>query len=159
MANAQSTRSFGPTKAQRDRINRLALDARAMRLYPDADPCAYCGVIANSVDHVPPRSQRDRLVALGLALQYDFFEVPACRECNSVLGARPLWTLRERRAYIKRMLKRRYADVLKIPDWTDSELAQMSPMMQTYILNGIEVREFIRQRVQYHELSRGSRVA
>jgi len=131
------------------RIRQLAADARESRWREGFDPCVYCGVIANSVDHVPPRAIRERLVALGLALRYPFVEVPACRECNSVLGARAGWTVSDRRRYVKQALKRRYASVLRIPDWSDTELAQMSPGMQSYIADGLQVRDFIRQRLAF----------
>lgn len=136
---------------QRIRMDSLYRQAIDMRRYEGVDPCVYCGVVGNSIDHVPPRSARERIVALGLKHQYPFYEVRACRECNSVLGARGLWTLTSRRDYIKKTMRRRYADILRIPDWTDSELAQMSEGMRGYVLNGIYVRDFIKERIAYSE--------
>ncbi len=63
--------------------------------------CVYCGLIANTVDHIPPISVRPTLVDLGLAGRYQFLEVRACQQCNSALGARSLWTVKQRKAWIK----------------------------------------------------------
>lgn len=137
--------------AELNRIRQLAKDAGEMRWREGFEPCSYCGVIANSIDHVPPISARERIVDLGLQSRYPFFEVPACRECNSTLGARGLWLLSERRAYIKKRLHQRYASILRIPDWSDNELAQMSKNMQGYVTNGLIVRDFIRQRLAFNK--------
>jgi hypothetical protein len=150
MATAHSTR-IGISSRQRARMSQLVDEVRELRRLVDVEPCVYCGVAANSVDHVPPRAARDRIVSLGLAHRYPFHEVPACRECNSVLGARGLWTLTERRDYIKKALRRRYSDILRIPDWSDSELAQVSPAMRGYILDGLYVRDFVKARVAYQQ--------
>lgn len=91
------------------------------------------------------------MVELGLAGRYPFFEVPSCLECNSLLGARGLWRFTERRDYIKKRLRRRYADILRIPDWTDTELAQLDPGLRGFVLEGLYVREFIWQRLSYYE--------
>jgi hypothetical protein len=130
-------------------MSALADHARAISYRSDLEPCVYCGVAANTVDHVPPRSARTTIVSLGLVLKYPFVEVPACNECNVLLGARSLWTVTERRAYIKKALRSRYSDVLRIPDWTDSELAQVSASMRSFILNGLFVRDFVRARVAH----------
>jgi hypothetical protein len=139
------------SQRSRDRLAMLAAGVAARRRNQDLAPCVYCGVAANSIDHVPPQSARPRLLELGLERKYPFFEVEACRECNSALGARGLWTLVARRDYIKKFLRRRYRGFLNIPDWTDTELAQLSPMMLEYTLNGIAIRDFTRDRISYAE--------
>jgi len=104
---------------------------------------------ANSIDHVPPRVARATLVAQGLVARYPFIEVHCCVECNSTLGARPLWTLGARKRYIKQALRRRYGAILRLPNWTDAELAQMSDRMRDYILDGLKVRDFIEARISF----------
>jgi hypothetical protein len=123
-------------------------NARRRRLDdPELLSCSYCGAVATTIDHVPPRSMRAQLVDLGI--QFDAVEIPACRECNGLLGAKPFLTLTARKAYIKRRLRRQYAELLKIPDWSDADLAQVSPAMRGYILNGILLRDFIRERLKW----------
>ena len=110
--------------------------------------CVYCGLLGDSIDHVPPLSVRRRLVELGLGPRYPCVEVRACRECNSALGSRPYWTVALRTQFIKRWLKRRYAKYLKIPNWSDRDLAQMVPHMQDYVLNGLAVKALTERRLQ-----------
>src|SRR3990172_1269779 len=71
-------------------------------------PCYYCGMPGNTIDHVPPTSARYRLVELGLQSRYPNNEVNACSECNGLLGCRPIWTLSERKQFIKKALQRKY---------------------------------------------------
>jgi hypothetical protein len=108
---------------------------------------------AESVDHVPPRAARSRIIEAGLASRYVFLEVDACSECNGLLGSRTLWTLRERKTFIKKALARRYAKFLRIPDWNPSELAMFSErsMLRNYIERGLIVRDIVRQRLKWNE--------
>ena len=111
--------------------------------------CCYCGLSCTGIDHVPPTSVRPTLVDLGLDTRYPFVEVRCCNECNSLLGARPLWTVSQRKAFMKKRLKRRYSKYLNIKDWSDSEMAQMSREMQEYIEHGLAVRALTRARLDY----------
>jgi hypothetical protein len=116
----------------------------------DLEPCTYCGLPANSIDHVPPRSVRKAIREQGMAHWFPFVEVPACRECNSaVLGDRGGWKVESRRAYVKKVLRRRYASILRIPDWTDRELALMSPTLAQHIQAGINARELTIKRLGF----------
>jgi hypothetical protein len=135
---------------------RYCSDVCTLRSYREheiesAIACAYCGSPADSIDHIPPRSVRPTLLASGLARRYPFIEVDSCRECNSLLGARSLWTLKDRRQHIKQKLKSRYAKYLRIPNWSPTELAAMgqnSPMRK-HIENGLLIRDFTLKRIQF----------
>lgn len=129
----------------------LAYEAmrRALAVDSRLGPCAYCGVPATSIDHVPSRASRQQLVAVGLAGQYRFYSVPACLECNCALGKHGGFTLSARREWVKRWLQRRYQHVLRIPDWSDSELAQAAPAFRNYILKGVVLREWVQSRISY----------
>lgn len=111
-------------------------------------PCIYCGFPANSIDHVPPRHMRLQLSACALIAIHER-EVPACRECNSVLGARPLLTILERRNYIKQALRRRYAKYLRIPNWTEEKLAELGEELRGMIKRNMAVRDDTRKRLQW----------
>jgi len=98
-----------------------------MKLLPekkDYESCYYCGAIAGTIDHVPPRSIRPTLIHLGLSKRIPFIEVSACHECNTMLSDHSIWTLHKRKDFIKKRLRRRYHRALASPDWSDSELAR-----------------------------------
>jgi len=111
--------------------------------------CYYCGATANSIDHVPPTSARTRLVDLGLQYKYPFKEVNACRECNSALGARGIWTLAARKRYIKRYLLRKYKKYLRVPNWGERELKATGQTLREYTLSSIIIRDIIRNRIAW----------
>ena len=111
-------------------------------------PCVYCGMPADSVDHVPPRYMRAQLSQLELKAM-TVIEVPACRECNCALGARPLLTVGHRRAWIKEWLKKRYRTYLNIPNWTEEELAEFGIGLRGKVRRGMAIRDNVRNRIQW----------
>lgn len=113
------------------------------------NPCYYCGVPADSVDHVPPQCQRPILESLGLKGRYEWVQVWACRECNSLLGARAIFTVRERKKFIKGALRRRYRKYLRIPEWHHSELAELGPTAKSYVISGIVTKELVEKRINW----------
>ncbi len=115
----------------------------------DLSACYYCGATADSIDHIPSQLDRAKLINLGLAFKYKFIEVSSCRECNSALGARSLFTLSERKRYIKQYLQRKYNRYLVIPDWSDKELNQINYNLRSCVLEGILIRNSIRSRLRW----------
>lgn len=112
-------------------------------------PCHYCGIVADSVDHVPPSVARPHIIAFGLLGYYRFTTVPACRECNSALNHLAPWTLGARKEWVKRWLRQRYAKYLRIPDWQEEEIKKKGPTLQRYIRDGLEIRNLTRKRIQW----------
>ena len=110
-------------------------------------PCIYCGMPADFIDHIPPRHMRRQFIELNLSFWQER-EVPACRECNSVLGCRPLLTIGERRTYVKDKLRKRYAKYLRIPNWTQEELGEFGNDLRRMIQRNMLVRDGIRERLQ-----------
>lgn len=109
--------------------------------------CVYCGEIAESDDHVPPRT-------IALRAGFPMKVVRACLECNTLLGPRPPWfSVVERRRTIHRILKRRYARVLNIPPWQEGEICQRGPNLQQAIRSGLNQREKARRRLSWSAAS------
>lgn len=121
------------------------------------DACTYCGLLANSVDHVVPRTMLKMAEGLSLDLSNVYrlqrWEVPACVECNTFIGSRVFKSLEERREYAHKTIRKKYAKYLRVPDWTDSELAKMGPIAQRDIASAIAKRDSVRARLAW----RGSR--
>jgi hypothetical protein len=111
--------------------------------------CHYCGLVSDTIDHVPPRSVRPSIALLPNANAFPFVEVHACRECNCALGRLALWTLAERKRYMKKWIRRRYKRVLKMPNWSSVELEELAPHMREHVVNGLAVRDITRQRLAW----------
>lgn len=111
--------------------------------------CAYCGMIANTVDHVPPTSVRPTIIELRLVHRYPFTEVQCCSECNSLLGRRPLWTVVQRREFIHARLRRRYKKYLALPDWSEMELLALESTLRGSIEHGLAVKSVVLNRLAW----------
>jgi hypothetical protein len=111
--------------------------------------CYYCGIATNGIDHVPPRCVRPILLQLPIDRIPRFLEVSCCNECNSALGRRPLWTLTERKVYIKKWIKKRYKYYLKLPEWSDNELDKIGPGLRQHVEAGMMVAKLIRERLNW----------
>jgi 5-methylcytosine-specific restriction endonuclease McrA len=114
--------------------------------------CIYCGLAADTSDHVPP-------VSVVYALGADHFEeagidlvlVPACRECNSLLGARMLPTLRERASFIADALRKRYAKQLAAPSWDSEEMEELGRNLGNMVSMQEAVKRMAKRRIAIAE--------
>ena len=119
-------------------------------LTQEAIPCIYCGVPAETIDHIPPRAYREQVRIAGLSARYPEIEVDACRECNCLLGARALWTVAVRKQFIKRSLRRRYRKYLLIPDWSKDDLIEyQGARLTVYIETGMIIRDITKKRIAW----------
>lgn len=115
----------------------------------NVDACFYCGLPADSKDHVPPVSARPVLFEqLGKDCP-EFLEVWACRECNCLLGARALWTVSERKRFIKKKLRARYKKVLAMPHWSEDEIAVLGPNAKQFILRNLLIQRITMARLKW----------
>jgi len=114
--------------------------ARYERVGSKDDPCIYCGRPSEGIDHVPPKSLS--------YVQADGFIYSCCNECNASLGAKPLFTLRDRKAYLTERYADRYANILELPDWSEQELEKMSEYMAQDIRHKIRLRDDLREMIK-----------
>ncbi len=98
---------------------RRAFNVNRLRLR--GDWCTYCGLVATTDDHFPPLAFTGSTGA--------GFIIPCCHECNCVLGANHPNSFSGRVAYIKTKIRRRNRKVLAHIEWSDEELAQISPKL------------------------------
>jgi NMD protein affecting ribosome stability and mRNA decay len=113
-------------------------------------PCVYCGVPAEAIDHIPPKAYRQFIANQGLGKRYPTIEVETCHECNSLLGVRKLWTVPDRKRFIKGALRHRYAKYLRIPDWDPEELRKIQRgFMLSFIETGLVIRDITRKRISW----------
>ncbi len=116
--------------------------------------CVYCGILADTEDHIVPRHLLKRAEELSLDLskvmRMRSWVMPACRECNSSLSGQVFPTLKERRAAAHKSIRRKYRAYLRIPDWTDEELETMGQQAQREIVAGLAVRDWVRGRLRWN---------
>ena len=131
--------------------SRLRALNSAYRIWLNAsEACAYCGVVADTYDHVPN-------LAMVHALGREHFEkervslwlVPACRECNSLLTKSADLTVTGRRASIKVKLRKRYAKLLQMPSWTEDELDGLGRGLQDMVRSGADLKDWIKRRLAW----------
>lgn len=109
--------------------------------------CVYCGMPALETDHVPPRCFRT-----GLAGAVEFLVVASCAECNSILGARPLFTLKARKRFVREALRKKYRRVLRMPNWHYSELDDLDGRLEQFVRNSQTSRGVIEMRIDFSKV-------
>lgn len=113
------------------------------------DPCTYCGVESDVMDHVPPIHLADRLCSEEQA-QIDFKKLPACTECNVALGGRLLKTVSDRRRHVLRYLRQKYAKFVRMPEWTEEELGTLDPNMADDVRRHARHSRWVKSRIAYY---------
>ena len=119
----------------------------------DVKRCYYCGAFATSVDHVVPQHLLKRAASaelnLARVMRINLWEVPSCRECNSLIGGAVFRDLPARVKYLKGRLRKRYAKILRMPRWTEEELRELGPELQRYVRMCTLARQAIQERVSW----------
>lgn len=103
--------------------------------------CHYCGLPADTLDHIPPRSCYRQGDAC--------FQVPACNECNVLAGNTYHAEFRERCHYVKTALAKRYAHVVALPDWSADELQDMGAALKASIRKGLRLKRAAVARIAF----------
>lgn len=113
----------------------------------DSHACYYCGLPANTVDHTIPISMVQQLSNIW-KFSHKIW-VPACQECNTLLGERPIFGLIKRRTYIKKQLRIRYRSFLKMPYWSLDELEQLGPILRQEVECAMNNKVIARKRLAW----------
>lgn len=97
--------------------------------------CFYCGMSAETEDHIPPLSLIETFPS------YDRILVRSCRSCNGLLGSRPLLSPSTRVEYLIKRYQRRWRKDIDMPNWTDWEIEELSGRLKRQIIIGIKRKE------------------
>ena len=114
--------------------------------------CLYCGLPASCVDHCPALSS-----VMSVGSEYceenkiPLFLVPSCSECNHLIGARVLWTIEERRAFIAGRLKKRYKRICNLPAWSDEDIAKLGRGLKSMVRRNEDLRKITIRRIAFAE--------
>lgn len=114
--------------------------------------CTYCGdVYASDMDHVVPHSS----VYSGSKVRRSYSRsvvVPACSECNSLLGAKYLTTVGARAAYLAGRYPVRYRKLLALPHWTAEEIAEMGRGLRPQIEADQHAKAAVKARIEHCQM-------
>jgi hypothetical protein len=75
--------------------------------------------------------------------------VPACRECNALLGSSYQQDLSKRKKYLKTRLKEKYKSILQMNGWAELELDEMGFELRSHILAAIQQKRVIEARLSW----------
>ena len=116
-----------------------------------AGTCVYCGQPSSVRDHFYPRSAVSYWSGIFVSkhVRRLCFTLPACFECNSLLGSRIALTFEGRREHLRARLGQRHRKLLKSPRWSGEELGELRGMLLTHVRANQEKRELILARLRY----------
>lgn len=118
---------------------------RPQRLeYPYAI-CVYCGQAAWTKDHLLP------VGATGVALRRHVLTVPACSECNTLIGASYAPSITERRAIAKAKLRKKHWKKITAYEYSDEEIREFGPGLRPTIIRAKAEKEAILERLAFPE--------
>jgi hypothetical protein len=129
---------------------------RFYRMIDNKGICVYCGVPATGHDHFVPLSAAMMLADLDLDVDGRVL-VPACVECNRLAGQLLFPTVGAKRRYVQRRLARKYATILRIPQWNRDELRELEPLMRQSVLEGLIAKDRLEQRLRWRNQSNFAR--
>jgi len=110
--------------------------------------CVYCGVKYDLCrDHVIPTSYLRTKRRYG-----GDWLVTACTECNTLLGAKLLFNVPERAAYLKIVLARKYYRILRVLNWDDDELEELGENLSSAVRLDLMKRKEVERRLSHLEL-------
>jgi hypothetical protein len=107
--------------------------------------CVYCGVLADTKDHLLPRTWT------GEAARRYVLVVPCCRGCNSLLSDRYVPSITERRKLVHESIKSRKRRVLAMPDWTQEQLSELGRTLRSVVDRGMHEKRLVEARLAWPE--------
>lgn len=109
--------------------------------------CAYCGDTRSTVDHIPPISLVAKIGTKELRKRdIDLITIPACKTCNSTLGARPLATYEERLVF---MYNRTLDQMESKTFWSDDEMNELDGhLKQMVVARQMHLRRELTERLR-----------
>lgn len=105
--------------------------------------CIYCGLEATQMDHLIPEPWSGPTARTNIAT------VPACRECNVLIGDYVTFSITKRRAYAHEKLRERYAKWLQCKRFTAAELDEMGPNLRSVVEDGLRQRVLLEDRLRW----------
>lgn len=119
----------------------------------EGEHCAYCGILATDKEHVVPLSHLKKLEEMklqGFDVKIPEYKiVPACHECNLIALDKVFDNFKDKKAYIKKELRRKYRKFVNAPDWTDQEIEELEGELKKYVILSEEIKRITKKRLSY----------
>lgn len=115
----------------------------------DRFTCFYCGVPAETVDHVPPLSRVDDYEAMCLVHER-YVKVPCCKECNMLAGSTVQESIIQRKELVADKLAKRHASDIRAPEWDKEELASLTGRLRGYVAAAGRRQKRALDRINYY---------
>lgn len=111
--------------------------------------CWYCGDWGKTLDHVPPLLWVSSLGVkhfdeIGVRLVL----VPCCGWCNGKLGARGVFTVRERAAFVYDALAKRRRSI-RLADWNPDDVAGLGRSLRGRVERAIRQARALDERIAW----------
>lgn len=125
-------------------INAAHLVTRShVRIQYPHDICIYCGERGFTKDHLLPRGWS------GESKRKFVATVPACGECNSLLGPTLTWSITERRAIAHAKLRWKRRRLLMTQEFSESELDEFEGRMRDFIEASMKEKARLIERLEF----------
>lgn len=108
----------------------------------DTAYCVYCGDWSQCRDHVIPvsYSQTYRNYRVGDT-------VPCCHLCNTLAGDSLHFSVQSKSRYLVDRYLKKFKKVLKIPDWSPSDLRDLDYGLRTFVESRLYLRELVESKL------------
>jgi hypothetical protein len=123
-------------------LGHLTWESPRRLLYPEGI-CVYCGLEATTRDHLLPRTWT------GDAIRRHVLTVPACQQCNSIIGDRFVLSITDRRKYAQERIADKNRNLLNMPAWTPDEIAKLGKSLRSVVERGVFDRALLRDRLSW----------
>ena len=114
------------------------------------DSCIYCGEAAVCLDHVIPYSYTSAISSKYRNGGSDpGFRVPACTQCNVILGDRIFDNIVARKEYVHQCLQVKLSKYSATVAWDEEDMAPLGRNLRSKIEIGMAKRSIARDRLTY----------
>jgi predicted nucleotidyltransferase len=113
------------------------------------EKCTYCGMSKECREHVIP------VVWLSMGRSYNSdlcWIVPSCSICNSLAGAKIVFSIPEKAEYIAKRFKIKYKKILNFPEWTEEEIKKMSYSFRKSIWGRMVAKRVATEKLNFLEI-------
>ena len=125
----------------------------AYEIFHKGPKCYYCGDSAVVMDHCPALTSTfkigtDEMRKNGVGL----FKIASCHECNTLLGAKPLYHPMDRVLFLYGAIQKKHRKALSLPYWEEDELAELDISLRSVLDNAVIVKGWVNRRLEFMEM-------